>query len=179
MPPAAQGNVGSQELSATDGLFSTGASPMRTIICFLALSAILAACSIGDISFPDPSTNTQRSTNTQLTGNWTGEVSDVRISMKMDTAVCEYGCSGYGVARFVQLATGDSGTALVSVLDYIPGVPSNSPIDFSLTVTAADDTQLQSSFSAMMPDASHLVGRFVYDNLLQIDTGSTITFTRQ
>jgi len=152
---------------------------MRTIIGFLALSAILTACSMGDISISDPYTNPQRSVNTQLTGNWTGEVSGVRISMKLDTAACDYGCSDYGVARFVRTATGDSGIALVSVLDFIPGVPSDSAIDFSLTVTAADDTRLQSSFSAMMPDALHLVGRFVYDDLLQIDTGSTITFTRQ
>jgi hypothetical protein len=152
---------------------------MRTIIGFLALSAILTACSIGDISISDPYPNSQPSINTQLTGNWAGEVSGIRISMKLDTATCDYGCSDYGVAKFVRTTTGDSGTTLVSVLSFIPGVPSNSVIDFDLTVVAADDTQLRSSFSAMMPDESHLVGRFVYDDLLQIDTGSTITFTRQ
>lgn len=146
---------------------------MRTIIGFLALSAILTACSIGTPFGPNPSSNAQ------LAGNWTGEVSGVRISMKMDTAACDAGCSDYGVVRFVRIATGDSGIGLVSVPYYAPGVPSNSAMDITFTATAPDDTQLRSALSVMMPDASRLVGRFSYDDLLQIDAGSTITFTRQ
>ena len=146
---------------------------MRTIIGFLALSAILTACSIGNGFDPNPSSNAQ------LAGNWTGEVNGVRISMKMDTAACDAGCSDYGVVRFVRIATGDSGIGLVSVPYYAPGVPSNSAMDITFTATAPDDTQLRSALSVMMPDASRLVGRFSYDDLLQIDAGSTITFTRQ
>ena len=145
---------------------------MRTSFCTLALSLSLVAC-MGDIFSPN------YRTDTQFTGKWSGEMDGVKITFSIDTGTCEWGCSAGGVGSFVRSATGESGSTAVSILAYNPGVPSQSDFTINFTAAGADDTELHTSLSAGMPDASHVVGRIWYDDMLQVDTGSTVTFTKK
>ncbi|HET7553400.1 MAG TPA: hypothetical protein VFK04_19050 [Gemmatimonadaceae bacterium] len=145
---------------------------MRTIFGTLALSISLVAC-MGDLL------NTNSYPDSQFVGSWSGEVNGVTITFTMDTSTCVWGCSAEGVGSFVRSATGDSGSTAVSILAYNPGVPSQSDFTIDFTAVAADDTELRTSLSAGMPDASHVVGRIWYDDMLQVDTGSTVTFIRK
>lgn len=152
---------------------------MRTIFGVLALSLSLAAC-MGDIfgagSF---GSGDDSGPNTQFTGTWSGEADGVRITFSMDTGMCVSGCSTRGVGSFVRSANGDSGSTAVSIFAYTPGVPSQFDFSINFTAVAADDTELRTALIAGMPDASHVVGRILYDDMLQVDTGSTITFTKK
>lgn len=152
---------------------------MRTIFGVIALSLSLAAC-MGDLLSGDGSGSGDDSgPNTQFTGAWSGEANGVRITFSMDTGMCASGCSTRGIGSFVRIATGDSGSTAVSIFAYTPGVPSQFDFNINFTAVAADDTELRTSLIAGMPDASHVVGRILYDDMLQADTGSTITFIRK
>ncbi|HEY9428251.1 MAG TPA: hypothetical protein VIR34_13930 [Gemmatimonadaceae bacterium] len=152
---------------------------MRTIFGILALSLSLAAC-MGDIFSSDSfGSGASSGPDTQFTGSWSGEVNGFRITFSIDTGMCEWGCSARGVGSFVRSATGDSGSTAVSIFAYTPGVPSQVDFNIDFTAAAADDTELETSLIAGMPDASHLVGRVLYDDMLQVDTGSTVTFIRK
>jgi hypothetical protein len=145
----------------------------------LALSISLAAC-MGDILSSDSfGSGDPPHTDTQFTGAWSGDVNGVRITFSIDTGTCEWGCSARGIGSFVRSATGDSGSTAVSIFAYTPGVPSQVDFNINFTAVAADTTERHTWLSAGMPDASHVVGRIWYDNMLQLDTGTTVTFTRQ
>ena len=151
---------------------------MRTIFGVIALSLSLAAC-MGDFLSGDWADGGTSHPDTQFTGNWSGEVDGVRITFSIDTGACIYGCSAGGVGSFVRSATGDSGSTAVAILAYDPGVPSQLDFTIYFTAVAADDTELHTSLNAGMPDASHVVGHILSDDVFQVDTGSTITFIRQ
>jgi len=152
---------------------------MRTIFGVLALSISLAAC-MGDIFSSDSfgSGDTSRP-DTQFTGSWNGEVDGVRITFSIDTGMCTSDCSAGGIGSFVRSATGDSGSTVVAIVGYYPGVPSQFDFTIDFTAVAANGTERHTWLSAGMPDASHMVGHIGSDDVFQVVTGSTVTFIRK